>query len=92
MILRLALGFGLVVAASAALAKVDGQKKAAFVTILEKHDCRMHNIAPPAELVDDIVSAGLGPDDLRPIAQDMMQKGEAERQGEFLVLKTGACQ
>ncbi|MEX0369474.1 MAG: hypothetical protein AB3N09_02515 [Tateyamaria sp.] len=79
------------VAASMAAAQVDAEKRALFVSILEKHDCRMHNLAPRPELVNDIFSSGLERDDIRPIAMDLMDKGEAERDGEFLVLKTSGC-
>ena len=80
-----------VLSAAPAMAQVDADKKALFVSILEKHDCRMHNLAPRPELVNAIFSSGLERDDIRPIAVDLMDKGEAEREGEYLVLKTGGC-
>lgn len=89
--IRAACIFALALAGTAAAAQVDANKRAAFVAALEAHDCRMHNFAPKASLIDAIFSAGIERADVRPIAEDLMAKGEAERQGEYLILKTGAC-
>ena len=67
---------------TAALAQADPAKKAAFIAVLERHDCRMNNISPREELVEDIFGSGLTREDLRPIVQDLMANGEAVRDGQ----------
>ncbi|MFL4470831.1 hypothetical protein ACERZ8_13410 [Tateyamaria armeniaca] len=81
----------LIFAATVAGAQVDADKKAAFIAVLERNDCRMHNFSPTPDLINDIAASGLERPDVRAIGQDMMAKGEAVADGDFFVLKTGAC-
>ncbi len=81
----------MILCATAVGAQVDAGKKAAFVAVLEDHDCRMHNVLPRPEVIEGIEASGLAREDIRAIGQDMMAKGEAVAEGDYFVVKTGAC-
>ena len=81
----------LVALVSPAFAGVDPAKKAKVVSVLEKHNCRMHNITPRPNVVEELFATGLTRDDLKPIAAEMFERGETVKKGEYFVIKLGKC-
>ena len=77
--------------AASASAGVDPAKKAKVVSVLEQHNCRMHNITPRPKVVEALFATGLTRDDLKPIAVEMFERGEAVKKGEYFVIKLGKC-
>ena len=88
---RLACVFVALLLAAPAVAGVDPAKKAKVVSVLEKHNCRMHNITPRPNVVEELFATGLTRDDLKPIAAEMFERGEAVKKGEYFVIKLGKC-
>ncbi|RYH09921.1 hypothetical protein [Tropicimonas sp. IMCC6043] len=70
---------------------VTAERRAQFVEIMSDHDCRFHNSQPSQALVDDLFAAGYDRDEIKAIGQDLIQSGDGEVSGQFLVAKTGPC-
>ena len=89
LILIAVLPVGLATAALAA--DFDPDRRALFVTILEDHDCKMHNFDPAQGILDAFAENEFTRDELRAIGTDLMATGEGERKGDEFVLNTSNC-
>ena len=70
---------------------IDPDRRALFVTILKANDCKMHNIQPAPAVIEAIQTNGFSRDEVRAIGVDLMEKGDAVRDGEVMRLTAGGC-
>ena len=82
---------GALVAFQAAAHTVDPDKKARFIEILAENGCKFHNFTPDEDMVEQIFASGMSRDDVKAIAESLLQSGDAVVDGPYLVLKTGGC-
>lgn len=89
---RAAFLIGLSLAAgAAAAADVDPDRRALFIEIIEKNDCRMNNFNPAPGILDAIEANGFTRDEVRAIGTELMETGVGAREGDFFVLQTETC-
>ena len=72
-------------------ADFEPERRALFVSILEANDCKMNNFQPANAILESIQENGFSRDEVRAIGTDLLDSGDAVRDGENMVLRIGAC-
>lgn len=71
--------------------KIDPERKALFVSIIEDLGCEMDGANPPQNFLDAMAADGFVREETRAIVRELASEGLAERDGATLVLKTENC-
>lgn len=87
----LSLLVGLALPSLALAQEFTDERRAQFVEIMSKHDCRFHNQEPSQDLLDELFAADFDRDEIRMIGRNLIETGDGVVEGQTLVARIGPC-